>query len=94
MLRLGDIGAVRQAEDGHARDYAPLELRFANDKLQSAKTAVQSGDDDRYPEAGRLADEALADARLADAKSRTAIAEKLETDMQKSLEALRREATR
>lgn len=86
--------AIRQAEDSDARDYAALELRYARDKLQSAKTAVESGDDDRFPLAGQQADAALADARLAEAKARTARAQKVERDMQESLDALRQEGAR
>lgn len=86
--------AIRQAEESNARDHAALELRYARDKLQSAKTAVESGDDDRFPLAEQQADAALADARLAEAKARAARAEKIERDMQKSLEALRQEGAR
>lgn len=86
--------AVQQAEEGRARDFAPLDLRFARDKLNKAKVTVSSGDDYRFQEAGQLADEALMDARLAEAKARTARAKKLEEEMQKSIDELRREATR
>lgn len=86
--------AIRQAEDNQARDFAALDLRYAQDKLQNAKAAVASGDDDRYPQAAQLADEATVDARLASEKARAARSEKLEADMQKSLDTLREETAR
>jgi uncharacterized iron-regulated protein len=60
--------AVKEAEESNAAVYAPLELKFATDKLSKARTALQA---ERYEEALQLANEALLDAKLAEAKSRS-----------------------
>jgi hypothetical protein len=51
-----------------ASQYAPLELRTARDKLESAEAAMRRED---YVRARHLAEEALVDAQLASEKTRS-----------------------
>lgn len=60
------IGAAREAG---ARDFAPVELGFAEDKRVAASAALDTRD---YEAARQLALQAEADAALAEAKSRAA----------------------
>ncbi|MCB1756674.1 MAG: DUF4398 domain-containing protein [Gammaproteobacteria bacterium] len=58
--------AVKDAELAGAREYAPLELRRANEKMDMAKEAMH---EEEYEEAKRLAEQAEVDAKLAASKS-------------------------
>lgn len=82
------IANARQAE---AIVYAPLELRFAEDKYKMAQDAIESKD---YDVASQLADEALLDAKLAEVKALSAKAEKEAQEMRESIETLRSELNR
>jgi Domain of unknown function (DUF4398) len=59
-------GAVRQARAADAQTYAPVELRFAEDKLSRARSAA---DAEEYSLAIELAAQAQVDGELAKAKS-------------------------
>lgn len=83
--------AVREASKSKAPQYSPLELRRATDKLDEAKRAMNKKD---YIQARRLADEALVDAQLAEAKAASEDARREASDVRQSLETLRREAER
>lgn len=64
--------AVRHAQTTSEADrYAPLELTAAQAKLASARRAMDDGD---YQDARRLAEQALADAQLAESKAESQIA--------------------
>ncbi len=82
------IASARQAE---AIVYAPLELRFAEDKYKSAQAAVK---DEKYERANRLIDEALLDAKLAEEKALSAQAQKEAQKLRESVESLRSELMR
>lgn len=86
--------AVTQAEGAGARDFAPLELRTAQEKLDRAKAAMKEDDEDNYATARRLAEEAEADAKLAATKARTAKAQKAATELQEGINTLRQELNR
>src|SRR4029434_8956684 len=58
--------AVREANKSKAPQYSPLELRRATCKLDESKRAM---DKEEYIRARRLAEEALVDAQLAEAKA-------------------------
>jgi hypothetical protein len=69
--------AVSAAEAQGARQFAPTEMQVAADRLAAARSAL---DNDRYEMAARLADEAVINARLAqarmeDAQAQAALAE-------------------
>ncbi len=82
---------LKEAQGSSATIYAPLELKLAEDKLNAAKAAVEK---EEFIEAKRLADEALMDARLAEAKSLSEKAKKQTQEMRDSVEMLRREIER
>ncbi len=83
--------AINDALKADASTYAPLELRFAEDKYQAAKKAIA---DEEYEQAERLIDQALLDAQLAQEKALSAKAEKDAFEMRQSIEALQGEAER
>jgi len=80
---------IRTVSDTEARDYP--ELRRAQDKLNDAKQAVAEED---YEEAAYLAEQALIDAKVAEAKAETAKARQATADLRKSIETLREEVAR
>lgn len=73
--------AISQAKENEAETYAPLELRFAEQKLQKAKIAMQERD---FEKALELAEEATADAKFAETRSRAEKAKKLLQEMQRN----------
>lgn len=79
--------AVQRAREANAINYAPLELRLAEDKLNSARSAA---DREEYKEARRLADEALADAQAAEAKATSERTRQMAGEMQESVTILQR----
>lgn len=82
---------VKQAREVGAQEYAPLELQMAESKMQAAQAAIAKNDNDR---AGRLASEAMVDARLAAVKARSAKTQAVARKLQQSIEALREEIAR
>lgn len=87
----GAAMAIKEAENSNAGVYAPLELRLAEEKLNAAKQAMARED---YRQAQRLADEALADAQLAEAKSRAEKSKITAEEMRESIETLKHEIER
>lgn len=82
---------IRRAADGGASQYAPLELRIAREKFESAQHAVRA---EEYEHARRLAEEAQVDAEFADTKAQAERARQTAEETRKSIEALQREAER
>jgi hypothetical protein len=82
---------VDQAEQGGAQQYASAELTQARQKLQAADDASDKGKTDV---AQRLASEATLDAQLAVAKTNAGKAQSAATEVNQSVETLRREANR
>lgn len=80
--------AVNEAEEAEASRYAPVDLRSARNKLGAAERAMAEGD---YVEARRLAEQALVDAQLAEAKARTATQLRNVEALRQSVETLRNE---
>lgn len=62
---------LQSARDAGAADYAPVDLGFAQDKFQAAQAAMA---EKKYADAANLAGESVADADLARAKARLAVA--------------------
>jgi len=83
--------AITDARQSNAITYAPLELRFAEEKLKLAKQAMEKED---YVKAHRLAEQALLDAQLAEAKSRSERAKRLAQEMQESINEISSELNR
>lgn len=80
---------VAEAGQGKAPQYASSELSKARDKLDAAKRAM---DAERYTEARRLAEQALVDARLAEAKAQAEQQRQILQELRKNIEALKEEA--
>ena len=82
--------AVNKATESRAPQLAPLELRMARDHLDKANLEVQSKN---YDEARRMAEKAIAEAELAEAKSEAENTQQTLAELRESLDALREEAT-
>jgi hypothetical protein len=87
----GAESAIKEARNSTATIHAPLDLKLAEDKLSEANAAVKK---EKFVEAKQLADEALVDAKLAEAKSLSEKAKKRAQEMRDSVEALRQEVQR
>lgn len=83
--------AVENASAGGAYEYAPVELKTARDKINQAKTAMQSKDD---ASSQRLLEQAEVGAKLAEAGFNTAKARRAVEELQKSIDLLREEVRR
>lgn len=83
--------AIKEAQESNASVNAPLELKVATDKLNQAKAAMEQ---EQFDRARLLADEAMLDAQLAEAKSRSEKARKIAQERQDNIETLRHEIER
>jgi Domain of unknown function (DUF4398) len=83
--------AVTDAQMNEAAVYAALELNLAEEKLLRARHAFQSGD---YERADWLAEEALADANLAEAKAHSARSQATVQRLQNAIQTLQTEIER
>ncbi len=83
--------AVSQAERAGAGEFAAVELLAAREKLNRADVAMRDGHND---EALRLAEQAEADAVLAEAKARSGQSNKAVEEMKQAIETLREEIQR
>ncbi|MBD1400593.1 DUF4398 domain-containing protein [Pelovirga terrestris] len=83
--------SIVQAESSGAVEFAPLELQAARDKLNQAKLAM---DKKEHVVARRLADEAMVDANLAEAKARSAKSQKVVEELKESIRILQQEMNR
>ncbi|MDQ3564653.1 MAG: DUF4398 domain-containing protein [Pseudomonadota bacterium] len=81
--------AVNRAIEVKAGEYAPLELRLAQESLEGARQAMN---DEDYEQAHRLAETALVDAQLAEAKAQSEAARKQAQEIQSTIDTLRQEA--
>jgi hypothetical protein len=80
--------AVTAAEQADAAQHAPADLDRARDKLLRAQAAMQ---EDENEQGRRLAEQALVDARLAEAKSRADVAQQNAEKVQSGIDQLRSE---
>lgn len=83
--------SIVQAESSGAVEFAPVELKSARDKLNQAKLAM--GKEENIV-ARRLADEAMVDANLAEAKARSAKSQKVVDELKESIRILQQEMNR
>ncbi|MDX2352996.1 DUF4398 domain-containing protein [Stutzerimonas xanthomarina] len=83
--------AVRSAVSAGATQYAPVDMRAAQEKWKQAELAMQK---ENYDEARRLAQQAEWDARVAERKAQAAKAHKAVEDAQKGIQELREESMR
>jgi hypothetical protein len=83
--------AVENAEEANAAAHAPGPYALARDKLERAREAMGEGENE---EALRLAEEALVDADLAEARARSQVAQENAAELRASIETLREELDR
>ena len=83
--------SIAQAERSGAVEFAPVELKSARDKLSQAKLAM---DNEENLKARRLADEAMVDANLAEAKARSSKSQKVVEELKDSIRILEEELNR
>ena len=83
--------AVTTAARGGGNEFAPLELKSATEKMDRAERAMAEKD---YVLAGRLAEQAQVDAKLAETKTAVARAQTAVEDAQESNRVLREEIKR
>ncbi len=80
--------AIDQALQAGAREYAPIELQSAEQKLLQARAAMADGEN---AAARRLAEQAQVEAELAQAKSQSATAQLAVQQVRESIRVLRDE---
>lgn len=80
--------SLNQAQASNAREYAPLELKMAQEKLAQANQELQN---EEYKKAEYRAKEAAVDANLAQSKAQNAKTEKAVQALQQSIGQLRDE---
>jgi hypothetical protein len=83
--------AVENASSAGGTEFAPIEMKSAREKLALANKALA---DKRYKDAGELATQANADAKLAQSKANSAKAEATATALQDDIRVLREELDR
>jgi hypothetical protein len=92
LAKMSDVeNAIMRARESVAMTYAPLDLKFAEEKLAEAKVLVSQKE---YEAANRILDEALIDAKLAEAKSRSEMEKLRSAEMRESINAMRDEIRR
>ncbi|KIV61665.1 hypothetical protein SZ55_4985 [Pseudomonas sp. FeS53a] len=82
---------VKSAVDAGAPQYAPVEMKTAQDKLDQAERLMR---DERYDEARRVAEQAEWDARVAERKALAVKAEKVLEDAHQGVQQIREEGSR
>lgn len=83
--------AIANADQARVADYASLELRSAREKLTAARAAVQ---EENMVQAKRLAEQAQVDAELAIVKTDAIKAQRVNEELQKSIDAMKQEMQR
>ncbi len=83
--------AIANAVSAGGSEYAPVEMRTAQEKMDRAQRAMAKED---YENARSLAEEAQADARLAEKKAESAKAQKAAIVLQDDIRVLREEINR
>jgi predicted S18 family serine protease len=78
--------AIQQAVSSDARDYEPVLLNQAQNRVADAEELIE---DEKYIEATRLLEKASVDAKLAGARSDTAKAQEAVEEINSNIEALR-----
>jgi hypothetical protein len=86
--------AVDQAQNAGATESAPLELKTARDKLAQAQALLSKDKSRDYPAARSLAEEATADAEVAQARANAARAQKSLDEVNASVRAMQQETMR
>ncbi|WP_442969299.1 DUF4398 domain-containing protein [Pseudomonas sp. TUM22785] len=82
---------VKSAVSAGGPQYAPVEMKNAQDKLAQAENLLR---EERYDEARRIAEQAEWDARVAERKALATKAQKTLDDAQKGVQQIREEGSR
>ncbi|MBD9485055.1 DUF4398 domain-containing protein [Pseudomonas sp. PDM14] len=82
---------VKSAVSAGGPEYAPVEMKSAQDKLRQAETLLE---DHEYEQARRLAEQAEWDARVAERKAHALKAQKTLQDAQQGVQQIREEGSR
>lgn len=80
--------SVQEAVSADAREYEPVLLNDAQNKVADAKDLI---DQKKYSEAERLLEQAAVDAELADARSETAKAKQAAKEINDNIDSLRKQ---
>ncbi len=83
--------SIANAESAGGNEFAGLEMRAAQEKFDQARRAMEK---EQYAEAKLLAEQAHADAKLAEKKSQSAKAQKAAAVIEEDLRILREEINR
>lgn len=83
--------AVSNAMSAGGNEYAPIQFKSANDKLDAAEKAMAN---QNYDLAKQLAEQAEVDAKVADSMARSAKAQKAADALQEDIRVLRHEIER
>ncbi len=83
--------AIQDAQGRRARSHAPLQLKLAEEKLAEARTEFENKN---YQRANWLAEEAIADANLAEAKAQSASTQQTLQQLQDTIQSLQQEMQR
>lgn len=83
--------AIARARQVNAIVYAPLDLKFAEEKIAKAKQAMTK---ENYETAYQLAEDALLDAQVAEAKSKAEKSKGFSQKMEENIDSLRQEIER
>lgn len=83
--------AINSASSAGGSEYAPVQLKSAMDKMDSAERAMGKKD---YSMARKMAEEAQVDAELADTAARAGKAQKAADALQQSDQVLKKELNR
>lgn len=83
--------AVESASQSQAGEYAPLELRQAQEHMREAR---QSVDKEAFEEAERLAEKAIVEAQLAQAKAEAQVALNALDEVRDNINTLQQEGQR
>ena len=83
--------ALQQATESKAAAHAPSELRVAQEKTMAAQRAMA---DEEYEDARRLAEQAVVDAHLAQARANAKVAQDDSQEVRSTITALESEASR
>lgn len=78
--------AIQQAVSSDAREYEPVMLNRAQNKVTDAEELIEA---EEYSEASRLLEQATVDAQLAGARSGTAKAQQAVEEINSNIETLR-----
>lgn len=90
QIAVSKVAVTNAAREG-GTEFAPVEMRTAQDKLNNAIQAMAAED---YKKAQLLAEQAQVDAQLATAKARSAKAQKAATTVEEDIRVLRKEIER